>query len=200
MTALQSCGNLSWKELLPPEQVKEWWRTRRKPQDLWREAQSRPGVYRFVFSERADGNFKHTPCYIGEAGDIGERLSEHFSACESEERRGKDGELLLESGYQVKGEITNSAGDFLLQVLTLEGSLNLFGVVLNKTSFDDIFSRKLLENWAILHAERSEKLYLLNRGMSQGTKDFWRRAKAARQNEEAHEATLEREQVDATQE
>lgn len=179
---LQTRGSLSWRELLSPEQVKEWWRTRRKPHDLWRKEQSRPGVYKFVFREKVDGSSKHNPCYIGEAGDIGERLSEHFRGCDGQERRGKDEELLLDSGYQVKGAIANSDGEFSLQLLTVEGSLNLFGVVLNEASFDDLFARKLLENWAILHAERSEGLYLLNRGMRQGIKDFWRKAKAARQS------------------
>jgi hypothetical protein len=55
------------------------------------------------------------------------------------------------------------------------------GVKLNQDSFDDYFSRLLLENWAIHHAEQFGGLRPRNRdivtGIHQGTKDFLRLAK-----------------------
>ncbi len=48
-------------------------------------------------------------------------------------------------------------------------------------SFDDFPARLLLENWAILHSERFEKMRPRNRdiptGIHQGTKNFFRPAK-----------------------
>jgi hypothetical protein len=85
------------------------------------------------------------------------------------------------SGSFVRGAIQNSLGKCHLQYLTIEGSVDMCGVKLNQHSFEDYFSRLLLENWAIFHAERFENLRPLNRfirtGIHQGTKDFLRLAK-----------------------
>ena len=86
----------------------------------------------------------------------------------------------MESGWSVRGAIHNSVGKCHLQYLTIEGSVDMCGVILNQHCFEDYFARLLLENWAIFHAERFEKLRPLNRdivrGIHQGTKDFLRLA------------------------
>jgi hypothetical protein len=173
---------MSWRELVPSEDVKEWVKTHRKPHKLWRLAKnSYPIVYRFVFPKSTDENGSHTPCYVGEGGDFG-RLARHFSSTGNKEKRSKSGELLMDKGWRVRGAIQNSHGEFRLEILHIEGSIDLHGVTLNQHSFDDPFVRRLLENWTILYAEYGEKLHPLNRGVSQGGKDLFRKLKASRRS------------------
>ena len=138
-----------------------------------------PGVYRFIFPEKVDGGARHTPFYVGEGGDAGMRLRAHFAPSSDEEKRDAKGVVILEAGWQVRGSIQNSHGEFSLQVLNIEGSFNLFGVTLNQQSLDDPFARKLLENWAILSSERLDKLHRLNRGIPSSSKRFARSIQGA---------------------
>jgi hypothetical protein len=170
----QPGGALRWDELLSSEEIIEWMTSHRKPRRLWRrQGKSRPIVYRFIFPEFADENGSHTSCYVGEGGDFG-RLSSHFSSTDSQEKRNRDGELILDKMWQVKGAVQNSRGELRLEILHIEGSIDLHGITLNQHSLDDLFARRLLENWAIFHAEYVEKLRPLNRGISQTGKDLRR--------------------------
>jgi hypothetical protein len=87
------------------------------------------------------------------------------------------------SGWSVRGAIQNSLKHCYLQQLAIEGAVRICGVVLNQNDLDDLFARFLLENWAILHSERIDKLRPRNRdiptGIHQGTKDFHRLKKEA---------------------
>jgi|WetSurMetagenome_2_1015567.scaffolds.fasta_scaffold68337_3 hypothetical protein len=167
-----SFGKLVWQELLSSEEIAEWAKSRKQPRKLWRVGDvSRPGVYRFIFPDDRS-------CYIGVAGHFGRRLRDHICIKVGQE---SDGSAKLESGWSVRGAIRNSIGKCYLQYLTIEGTVNMCGVELNQHSFDDLFARLLLENWAILHSERIDKLRPRNRdiptGIQQGTKDFLRMAK-----------------------
>jgi hypothetical protein len=51
------------------------------------------------------------------------------------------------------------------------------GVRLNQHDFDDLFARRLLENWAILYSEQIDHFYSLNRAISQGSRDLHRMMK-----------------------
>jgi hypothetical protein len=166
-----SLGKLVWQELLSSKEIEEWAASRKQPRKLWKvDEVSRPGVYRFVFPEDRS-------CYIGEAGHLGTRLRDHI--CPRIKQKPSPS-AKMESGWPVRGAIHNLLGKCHLQYLTIEGSVDMCGVILNQNSFDDYFSRLLLENWAIFHAERFEKLRPLNRfivrGIQQGTKDFLRLA------------------------
>lgn len=80
--------NLRWRELLSQEEIRSWVHSGRAPKRLSELAYA--GVYRFVFPEARDGGSAHTPCYVGEAGKISERLPDHFV------RHGPDKERQLE--------------------------------------------------------------------------------------------------------
>jgi hypothetical protein len=174
-------GLLRWKDLLPVDKRLRWFSEKRKPDELdVIPGNSLPGVYRFRFPEQVDGSAKHTPCYIGEAGDIGERLQRYFRSRRTVERRDECGELILGDAWRVIGvigAIENSKGDFSLEVLELKAPIKIAGVMVN--SFEDPFARRFLENLALLHAVQVENLRPLNSGVSQGSKDFRRKAKAA---------------------
>ncbi len=168
----QSSGQLVWQELLSPQEIEEWAESRKEPRKLWRVGGiSRPGVYRFVFPEDRS-------CYIGVAGHFGTRLHDHI--CPRINQKSEDSARNV-SGCFVRGAIQNSLGKCHLQYLTIEGSVDMCGVKLSQHSLEDYFSRLLLENWAIFHAERFENLRPLNRfirtGIHQGTKDFLRLAR-----------------------
>jgi hypothetical protein len=167
---LQSGGMLVWRELLSSSEIKAWLENRKTPDRLLRGELAYPGVYRFVFQERVDGSARHTPSYVGEGGDVGRRLKGHFAPPDVKEVRDSNGVLKLKSGWQVRGSVQNSNGKFSLEILTVEGFFDLNGVMLNEHSFDCPFARKLLENWAILSSERTDKLRLLNRGVRQSNK------------------------------
>jgi hypothetical protein len=166
---------LTWRELVSADEIRAWVVGGKTPKRLGsRRVHSEladPGVYRFIFPEEVDKNSSHTPCYVGEGGNLGERLRDHFSLRGVQEKR-KKGELVDYSGWQVRGSIQNSRGEFSLQVLKIEDSISLLGVRLNQHSFDDLFARRLLENWAILYSEQIEHLYPLNRAISQGIRDL----------------------------
>jgi len=162
---------LDWQELFSPEEINRWALKRKRPERLQNEDFAFSGVYRFVFPLDADGTVRQTPfCYVGEAGEVGKRLCDYFIRRGAREVRDTDGNLKDYDGSQVRGEIQNSRGMFSIQILRIEGCLNLYGVKLNATCFDDPFSRILLENWAILHAKQIEKYHVLNRGVDQGTR------------------------------
>jgi len=166
-----SFANLVWQELLSSKEIAEWAKSRKQPHKLWRvDDVSRPGVYRFVFPDDRS-------CYIGVAGHLGTRLRNHI--CPKINQKPNPSRK-MESGWSVRGAIHNSVGKCHLQYLTIEGSVDMCGVILNQHCFEDYFARLLLENWAIFHAERFEKLRPLNRdivrGIHQGTKDFLRLA------------------------
>jgi hypothetical protein len=170
----QSDGQLVWQELLSPKEIEEWAVSRKQPRKLWRvDGVSRPGVYRFIFPEDQS-------CYIGVAGHFGRRLHDHICPKSNQE---PNPSAKMKSGWSVRGAIQNSLGKCCLQYLTIEGSVNMCGVKLNQHSFEDYFSRLLLENWAIFHAERFEEQRPLNRdivvGIHQGTKDLRRMGKSA---------------------
>jgi hypothetical protein len=165
---------LTWRELLSSDEIRAWVADRKIPDRLRCGGLAYPGVYRFIFPEVVDSNARHTPFYVGEGGDIGKRLKGHFAPSSNQEKRDSKGVLILKSGWQVRGNIQNSQGEFSLQILKLEGSINICGVMLNQHSLDSPFARRLIENWAILYSQKPDKHRQLNRGASQGAKDFFR--------------------------
>jgi hypothetical protein len=180
-SAFQSNGQLVWKELLSAREIEEWAVSRSQPRKLWRvDGHSWPGVYRFVFpndSFCAGSSFRGPSCYIGVAGHFGTRLRDHI--CPSTNQKSKNSARNV-SGKSVHAAISDSLGKCYLQYLTIEGAVEMCGVKIVQHSFDDLFARLLLENWAIFHAERIEKLPPLNRdiptGIPQSTKDDYRQA------------------------
>jgi hypothetical protein len=170
-----------WEQLLSAEERFGWFSEKKLPGKLTRvRGKSRPGVYRFIFPEQVDGTARHTPCYVGEAGDLGERLQCYFRATRHIERRNDCDELILDDAWKVRGSIQKSGGCFSLEVLRIKNFIKLPGVVINEHSLEDPFARRLLENLTLLYALQHEGLHPLNMGVSQGARDFWRKAKAAR--------------------
>ncbi|MHB1701843.1 MAG: GIY-YIG nuclease family protein [Acidobacteriaceae bacterium] len=167
-----SC-KMTWVELLSSEEIKAWVVDRKLPERVRRGELSYPGVYRFIFPEAVDGSARHTPFYVGEAGDVGKRLRSHFAHSSTEEKRDLKGKVILETGWQVRGSVQNSRGNCTLQVLKFETSINVCGVILNQHSFDCPFARRLIENWAILCSQRLDKLRQLNRGVPSSSKRFF---------------------------
>jgi len=158
--------NLRWRELLSPEVLLNWVNSRQVPRVLLAEL-AYPGVYRFIFREARDGDSAHTPCYVGEAGNIGKRLLHHFRAERQTSVGVKPlGSRKLRAGWPVRGSIRNSSGDFKLQVLTIEGPVNFCGLTFGPdsipTPLEDSFLRRMLENWAILASEYVDHLHPLN--------------------------------------
>jgi hypothetical protein len=174
MTARQqSTDALIWEPLLPPAEILDWFNSRKKPQKLRRlKGISHPIVYRAVFTEFIDENGRHTPCYIGEGGDF-RRLSSHFRPDRDQSFRPKMG-----GGWRVRGHIQNSGGKFRLEILKITRPVNIGGVILSESSFDDPFARRMLENWAILYSRDVEKLRPLNSGLSESAKDLTRKLKS----------------------
>ena len=161
---------LDWQELFSSEEIKRWALKRKRPERLQNEDFAFSGVYRFVFPMDLDGTVRQTPyCYVGEAGEVGKRLCDYFIRRGAREVRNTVGTLKDYDGWPVRGEIQNSRGVFSIQILRIEGCLEMYGVRLNATCFDDPFSRILLEHWAILHAKQVEKYHVLNHGIDQGT-------------------------------
>jgi hypothetical protein len=150
-----SIGKLIWLELLSSEEIAEWAKSREQPRKLWRVGDgSQPGVYRFVFPED-----KPPSCYIGIAGHLGKRLRDHI--CPTTKQQ-SESTIKNSSNCRVRNAIKNWLGKCYLQRLTIEGSVNICGVELNQGSLGDLFARLLLENWAILHSGRIERLSPLN--------------------------------------
>src|ERR1035441_8019767 len=172
----QSCKNLVWREILSSREIAEWAKSRKQPRKLWRiDGVSWPGVYRFVFPEDRS-------CYIGIANHFGTRLHDHI--CPRINQTSEDSAKNV-SGWSVRGAIQNSLGKCYLEYLIIEGAINMCGVELNQHSFDDLFARLLLENWAIFqseqHKEQIDNLYPRNRdirtGIHPGTKHLRQMAK-----------------------
>jgi hypothetical protein len=159
--------NLRWRELLSQEELQNWVVRQQHPKRLSSDF-AYAGVYRFIFSEARDGGSAHTPCYVGEAGNISTRLLDHFRLeRDGVSEKGGLKALKLRPGWQVRGSIRNSAGDFTLQMLTIEGPVNFCGLSFGPNSipkpFEDSFLRRMLENWVILASEYVDHLYPLNR-------------------------------------
>ena len=167
MSQFRAACNLHWRELLSSDEIRNWVSRQQVPKRVSTEL-GYPGVYRFIFAEARDGNSAHTPCYVGEAGQVGARLLSHFrqerqTAIElttPEARRRR-------AGWFVRGSIRTSGGDFMLQVLTIDGPVNFCGLTFGPDTipdpFEDSFLRKMLENWAIVASEYVDHLYPLNR-------------------------------------
>jgi hypothetical protein len=166
MHAHQSTFRLVWQELLSHEEIENWALRRKIPERIQREIAG-PGVYRFIFPEAVDGAASHTPCYVGEGGNLGNRLRKHFALPKETTKRLKNGTLALESGWAVRGNVQNARGQFVVQVLAIQGSINIGGV-------------SILENLAILHSERFDKLLQLNRGVPETSKNLIRGFKRSR--------------------
>ena len=184
----QDSGALIWEPLLSPEELRTFFQSRRRPASLYRRRNvSRPIVYRAIFPEHVDENGAHTPCYIGEGGDL-RRLSNHFKSEVPDDVRDRAGNLDLPGGWWIRGAIQRSGGNFRLEILKIDGFINFGGIVLSQASLDDPFARRLLENWAILHARDVEKLRPYNRGISQSGKDLFRKLKASRESRSKSES------------
>jgi hypothetical protein len=161
---LSGVCNLRWRELFSSEELRNWVNDRRVPKRVRAEL-GYPGVYRFVFAEVRDENGAHTPCYIGEAGNIGAHLVSHFrqerqSAVEPTTKR-------FRTGWFVRGAIRISDNHFKLEVLTIEGPVNFCGLIFGSDTipspFENSFLRKMVENRAIIAAEHIDNSYPLNR-------------------------------------
>jgi hypothetical protein len=174
----QSNGRLVWQELLSPEEIVRWIKNREKPnKPQLQGCISHPGVYRFIFPTATDGRSSHTPCYIGEAGDLGDRLPVYFRAPFDKEKRDEEDNLIINSEWKVQGAIQNairdSMGNCSLQLLTIDGLVTFCGVTFNLNDLDKMAVRRLLENWGILHSI-NEGFYPLNYDIHQGTRNFLR--------------------------
>jgi hypothetical protein len=172
--------NLRWQELLSSDDIRAWTQEQKMPIHL-RGRLLCPGIYRFVFREFRDENGKHTPCYVGEAGRLGRRLSDHFRR-DDKVRRERTGKLKLKAGWGVRGAIQRSGGEFKLQALTIEGPVNFNGLVFGPDTipgpFEDSFVRKLLENLAIVVSEYVDGLRPTNRrGTPHVFKDILKQAR-----------------------
>jgi hypothetical protein len=179
----QSQCQLAWQVFLSREEIVRWVVNREKPnKPQLHGCVSHPGIYRFIFPKATDGLSSHTSCYVGETGDLGDRMPDYFCAIADKEKRDTDNELILNSEWKVQGEIQNairdSLGECSLQLLAVKGSVCLCGVTLSETDFDNPFARRLLENWGILNSV-NEGLFPLNYGVHQATKDFQRMRKSA---------------------
>lgn len=162
----QSTGRMLWQEFLSAHEVEQWAKCRKQPRKLWRIGGiSIPGVYRFIFLDDRS-------CYVGIAGHLGERLGDHICPLNKLSRDPQK----TASGWSVRGAIQNSLGKCYVQRMTIEGTVNIYGLKIAQPDLDDLFVRLLLENWAVLDAERNEKLRPRNRdiprGIHQSTKDF----------------------------
>jgi len=157
--------NIDWPELLSSNEIRDWVLNQKMPKNLHGRMKY-SGVYRFVFNEFKDENGKHIPCYVGESGNIGRRLSDHFRH-DDKERRDKEGELVVSSGSDIKGGIRNSLGDFALQHLRIKGPVTFCGLTFGPDTIPDplmdSFTRKMLENWAILYSEYVDLYHPINR-------------------------------------
>ncbi len=183
--------NLRWQELLSSDEILAWVLNQEAPLRLRAEL-AFPGVYRFVFPQFRDGNSAHTPCYVGEGGNIGSRLRDHFRKEKDSNRSwnemNADG---LPKGWHVRGNIRNSNGEFKLQALKITGTVNLCGLILGPDTipnpFEDSFVRKLLENWAILTSEYVDGLRPTNRrGTPHILKDLLKQRRQRPQNKKKY--------------
>jgi hypothetical protein len=170
----RSLRGLVWREVLSQEEIKLWVSDYKKPTSVIQKTLAHPGVYRFIFPEQVDGTAKHTPFYVGEAGNIGKRLCYHFGPPKKRDEQLDFSNIVLKPGWQVRGAIQNSDGDLSVQILCIEGSVEFCGLILGQSCFDSLHARRLLENWAILYSDHIEKLHPLNLGLTETGKAFWR--------------------------
>jgi hypothetical protein len=164
--------NLVWKELLNPEEIRAWVKEHSKPVRLDKEF-DRPGVYRFVFNEASDQNgSSHTPCYVGETLRLCRRLPKYFREPREIELWFTDVGARLPSGWKlpeswrVRDRVRNSSGEFKLQLLDFQDDVVFPGFRFEMDSIEDkfesSFTRRMLENWAILYSIEVDKLTILN--------------------------------------
>lgn len=171
---------LSWLEMFSPEEIRRWALEGKKPERLQNGDLARSGVYRFVFPKEADGTVRQAPhCYVGEAGEVGKRICDYFVDRGVRMIRSAEGRLKDYGGAPVRGEIRNSRGEFTIQLLEIEGCLDVCGVKLNATRFADSFARVFLESWAILHAIQVEKYHVLNCSVDEGIRYLQRMGRAS---------------------
>ena len=157
--------SLQWRELLTPVEIQHWLSSGKAPKRL-RKDFSCAGVYRFTFPTASDGAASHTACYVGEATNLSSRIRKHFQKPKPAGRRIK-WKKKLKPGWELRGRIQSSQGDFKLETLKLEGRVSFGGFTFGPESFadpyDNFFLRKMLENWAVLASEHGDDLYPLNR-------------------------------------
>jgi hypothetical protein len=161
--------NLRWCELLSRAEIQQWLSTGTVPPRLVVDF-DRAGIYRFVFEECRDDTTAHTACYVGETVNLCHRMKDYFpttprpGAAPSSQKR-------LLAGWEVRGRILLSSGNFELQTLKLEGPVTFGGFTFGPENFEDaydnFFIRRMLESWAVLASEHGDHLYPLNR---RGTK------------------------------
>ena len=170
----QSSGKLDWQELLSAKEIAQWATSREQPRKLWRVGGvSRPGVYRFIFpkgslcesSSRNRSSFDGPYCYLGVACHFGDRLRDHI--CPNNSQESEDVAKNV-SGRRVCDAIKKSIGKCYLEYLAIEGTINFCDIEIKQNSFNDLFARLLLENWAIFHSEQFDKYCPLNRGIRTG--------------------------------
>jgi hypothetical protein len=164
MLCMAYTESLVWRELLTPVEIQQWLSSGKAPKRL-REEFSCPGVYRFTFPTAVDGAASHTPCYVGEATNLSNRIRKHFKKDKPGGRRINPEKL--KPGWALRGGIRNSRGDFKLETLKLEGRVSFGGFTFGPENFADdphenFFVRKMLENWALLSSEHRDGLHPLN--------------------------------------
>jgi hypothetical protein len=156
--------HLSWREPFSRDELDRWAKNHMMPRSLYGK-HSYPAVYRFIFPESRDANSSHTPCYIGEAKNLSQRLARHFKAGE-EFSKNPDGKWGAPTGWRVRGAILNSIGQFVFQVLEITGKVNFNCMTFEADTIPpplhNVFIRRLLENWALLYSEWADHLHPLN--------------------------------------
>lgn len=178
----QSLGELDFQDFLSPEEIVRWVNNRDKPDKPELHGHiSHPGVYRFIFPIASEGSVSHQECYVGETGDLGDRMPDYFCPIRDKEKRDEEKRLVLDSGWNMRGAIQNAIRDSLgkcaLQLLAIRDSVKLCGIGVSQADLDNLHARRFLENWGILYSVQCG-LYPLNCGVSQSSKDFFRMRKA----------------------
>ncbi len=161
---LPSNISLQWREPFSRDELDSWAKNHTMPRNLYSK-HAYSAVYRFVFPQSGNANIKHTPCYVGEAKNLRQRLAGHFKAGE-EFSKNPDGKWNAPEGWRVRGAIQNSIGRFVFQTLEITGKVNFNYLTFEADTIplplDNAFIRRLLENWAILYSEYADHLHPLN--------------------------------------
>ena len=150
-----------WKDLLTRSEISEWVSNRKEPAKLGTDSGC-PGVYRFVFEKSRDGNCARRPFYVGESKNVADRIRWHFRPGNDDVERDRYGKIRMQSGWRVNGNILRSNGNFELHILTIKSRVNFYDVALTQDSFNDVFRRVLIENWAIVSSRDSDGFRPLN--------------------------------------